>query len=310
MDKLRDRVRDKGLKTGEQAADALRDIIAEEMTPEAEMALDGKPAVILVIGVNGVGKTTSIAKLADYYTRQGKRVMLAAGDTFRAAASEQLEIWASRAGVPIVSAGEGADPAAVIFDTVKSATARGYDMVIADTAGRLHNKSNLMAELSKISGSVKKRRSPEASLETCRCWMPSPGRTPSVRPRSSARRKVADATGIILDCWTAPPRAAALWRSSSVWGLPVRFLYRSAARVSTTADGLALSPRRALWKSLADTLVNGSIKTNPFLTDHLPSLAAARKRRFPFLALDAPSLPGRGESFLSGGALKAEGVSR
>ena len=158
VDKLRDRVRDKGLKTGEQAADALRDIIAEEMTPEAEMALDGKPAVILVIGVNGVGKTTSIAKLADYYTRQGKRVMLAAGDTFRAAASEQLEIWASRAGVPIVSAGEGADPAAVIFDTVKSATARGYDMVIADTAGRLHNKSNLMAELSKISRSVRQGR--------------------------------------------------------------------------------------------------------------------------------------------------------
>ena len=165
VDKLRDRVREKGLKTGEQAADALRDLIAEEMTPEAEMDLGGKPAVILVIGVNGVGKTTSIAKLADYYTRQGKKVMLAAGDTFRAAASEQLEIWADRAGVPIVKAGEGADPAAVIFDTVKSATARGYDMVIADTAGRLHNKSNLMAELSKISRSVKKA-SPEASLET------------------------------------------------------------------------------------------------------------------------------------------------
>ena len=165
VDKLRDRVHEKGLKTGEEAADALRDIIAEEMTPEAEMALDGKPAVILVIGVNGVGKTTSIAKLADYYTRQGKKVMLAAGDTFRAAASEQLEIWAGRAGVPIVKAGEGADPAAVIFDTVKSATARGYDMVIADTAGRLHNKSNLMSELSKISRSVRKA-APEASLET------------------------------------------------------------------------------------------------------------------------------------------------
>ena len=150
VDKLRDRVRDKGLKTGEQAADALRDIIAEEMTPEAEMALDGKPAVILVIGVNGVGKTTSIAKLADYYTRQGRKVMLAAGDTFRAAASEQLEIWADRAGVPLVKAGEGADPAAVIFDTVKSATAKGYDMVIADTAGRLHNKVGLMNELTKI----------------------------------------------------------------------------------------------------------------------------------------------------------------
>ena len=100
VDKLRDRVREKGLKTGEEAADALRDIIAEEMTPEAEMDLSGKPAVILVIGVNGVGKTTSIAKLADYYTREGKKVMLAAGDTFRAAASEQLEIWADRAGVP------------------------------------------------------------------------------------------------------------------------------------------------------------------------------------------------------------------
>ena len=165
VDKLRDRVHEKGLKTGEEAADALRDIIAEEMTPDAEMDLSGKPAVILVIGVNGVGKTTSIAKLADHYTREGKKVMLAAGDTFRAAASEQLEIWADRAGVPIVSAGEGADPAAVIFDTVKSATARGYDMVIADTAGRLHNKANLMAELSKISRSVKKA-SPEASLET------------------------------------------------------------------------------------------------------------------------------------------------
>ena len=150
VDKLRDRVNEKGLKTGEQASDELRDLIADEMRPEAEMDLSGTPAVILVIGVNGVGKTTSIAKLADFYTRQGKKVMLAAGDTFRAAASEQLEIWADRAGVPLVKAGEGADPAAVIFDTVKSATARGYDLVIADTAGRLHNKVGLMNELTKI----------------------------------------------------------------------------------------------------------------------------------------------------------------
>ena len=218
VDKLRDRVRDKGLKTGEQAADALRDIIAEEMTPEAEMALDGKPAVILVIGVNGVGKTTSIAKLADYYTRQGKRVMLAAGDTFRAAASEQLEIWASRAGVPIVSAGEGADPAAVIFDTVKSATARGYDMVIADTAGRLHNKANLMAELSKISRSVKKA-SPEASLENAA------GAGCHHRPERHQSGQ-----GILQGCrcYRHHPdqagrhrqRAAVSWRSSSGWACP------------------------------------------------------------------------------------------
>ena len=218
VDKLRDRVRDKGLKTGEQAADALRDIIAEEMTPEAEMALDGKPAVILVIGVNGVGKTTSIAKLADYYTRQGK---LAAGDTFRAAASEQLEIWASRAGVPIVSAGEGADPAAVIFDTVKSATARGYDMVIADTAGRLHNKSNLMAELSKISRSVKKA-SPEASLETLLVLDAITGQNAISQAKEFC--KAADATGIILTKLDGTAKGGCVVAVKQRLGLPVRFI--------------------------------------------------------------------------------------
>jgi fused signal recognition particle receptor len=217
VDKLRDRVRDKGLKTGEQAADALRDIIAEEMTPEAEMALDGKPAVILVIGVNGVGKTTSIAKLADYYTRQGKRVMLAAGDTFRAAASEQLEIWASRAGVPIVSAGEGADPAAVIFDTV----ARGYDMVIADTAGRLHNKSNLMAELSKISRSVKKA-SPEASLETLLVLDAITGQNAISQAKEFC--KAADATGIILTKLDGTAKGGCVVAVKQRLGLPVRFI--------------------------------------------------------------------------------------
>ena len=214
VDKLRDRVRDKGLKTGEQAADALRDIIAEEMTPEAEMALDGKPAVILVIGVNGVGKT-------DYYTRQGKRVMLAAGDTFRAAASEQLEIWASRAGVPIVSAGEGADPAAVIFDTVKSATARGYDMVIADTAGRLHNKSNLMAELSKISRSVKKA-SPEASLETLLVLDAITGQNAISQAKEFC--KAADATGIILTKLDGTAKGGCVVAVKQRLGLPVRFI--------------------------------------------------------------------------------------
>ena len=221
VDKLRDRVHEKGLKTGEEAADALRDIIAEEMTPEAEMDLSGKPAVILVIGVNGVGKTTSIAKLADYYTREGKKVMLAAGDTFRAAASEQLEIWAKRAGVPIVSAGEGADPAAVIFDTVKSATARGYDMVIADTAGRLHNKANLMAELSKISRSVKKA-SQEASLETLLVLDAITGQNAISQAHEFCR--AASATGVVLTKLDGTPRGGC---AVSVWenlGLPIRFI--------------------------------------------------------------------------------------
>ena len=164
VDELRDEVEINGLHTGQEALDALRDIIRREVSPKTDLDLSGKPAVILVVGVNGVGKTTTIAKLAYLYKDLGKRVMLAAGDTFRAAASEQLETWADRAGVPLVKAGEGADPAAVIFDAVKSATARGYDMVIADTAGRLHNKKGLMDELAKISRSVKKA-SPDASLE-------------------------------------------------------------------------------------------------------------------------------------------------
>ena len=147
VDELRDEVEINGLHTGQEALDALRDIIRREVSPKTDLDLSGKPAVILVVGVNGVGKTTTIAKLAYLYKDLGKRVMLAAGDTFRAAASEQLETWADRAGVPLVKAGEGADPAAVIFDAVKSATARGYDMVIADTAGRLHNKKGLMDEL-------------------------------------------------------------------------------------------------------------------------------------------------------------------
>ena len=185
------------------------------------MDLGGKPAVILVIGVNGVGKTTSIAKLADYYTRQGKKVMLAAGDTFRAAASEQLEIWAGRAGVPIVKAGEGADPAAVIFDTVKSATARGYDMVIADTAGRLHNKSNLMAELSKISRSVKKA-APEASLETLLVLDAITGQNAISQAKEFC--KAANATGIILTKLDGTAKGGCVVAVKQRLGLPVRFI--------------------------------------------------------------------------------------
>ena len=179
------------------------------------------PAVILVIGVNGVGKTTSIAKLADFYTRQGKKVMLAAGDTFRAAASEQLEIWADRAGVPLVKAGEGADPAAVIFDTVKSATARGYDLVIADTAGRLHNKANLMAELSKISRSVKKA-SPEASLETLLVLDAITGQNAISQAREFC--KAANATGIILTKLDGTAKGGCVVAVKQRLGLPVRFI--------------------------------------------------------------------------------------
>ena len=207
--------------TASELRDLLREVLTDNMLDNQPLDVSGRPAVILVIGVNGVGKTTSIAKLADYYTRQGKRVMLAAGDTFRAAASEQLEIWASRAGVPIVSAGEGADPAAVIFDTVKSATARGYDMVIADTAGRLHNKSNLMAELSKISRSVKKA-SPEASLEVLLVLDAITGQNAISQAEEFC--KAADATGIILTKLDGTAKGGCVVAVKQRLGLPVRFI--------------------------------------------------------------------------------------
>ena len=219
VDKLRDRVNEKGLKTGEQASDELRDLIADEMRPEAEMDLSGTPAVILVIGVNGVGKTTSIAKLADFYTRQQKghagcrrylpcRRQRAAGDLGRPA------------GVPLVKAGEGADPAAVIFDTVKSATARGYDLVIADTAGRLHNKANLMAELSKISRSVKRpaRGKPGDLLVL--------DAITGQNAISQAREfcKAANATGIILTKLDGTAKGGCVVAVKQRLGLPVRFI--------------------------------------------------------------------------------------
>ena len=221
VDELHDEVEEKHLKTGQEALDTLRGIICQELTPRYPMELDGKPAVILVIGVNGVGKTTTIATLAALYKKQGRRVMLAAGDTVRAAASEQLEIWADRAGVPIVKAGEGADPAAVIFDTVKSATARGYDMVIADTAGRLHNKSNLMAELSKISRSVKKA-APEASLETLLVLDAITGQNAISQAREFC--KAADATGIILTKLDGTAKGGCVVAVKQRLGLPVRFI--------------------------------------------------------------------------------------
>ena len=221
VDELRDEVEANHLKTGEEALNALRGIICQELTPRYPLELDGHPAVILVIGVNGVGKTTTIAKLAHLYKEQGKRVMLAAGDTFRAAASEQLELWADRAGVPLVQAGQGADPAAVIFDAVQSANAKGYDMVIADTAGRLHNKKGLMDELGKISRSVRKA-SPEASLEVLLVLDAITGQNAISQAEEFC--KAAGATGVVITKLDGTPKGGC---AVSVWenlGLPIRFI--------------------------------------------------------------------------------------
>ena len=222
MDRLRQTAKEQRIKTVDEAKVALRGILADMLNVgDPALKLDTKPSVILVIGVNGVGKTTTIGKLAHQLHDQGKKVLLCAGDTFRAAASEQLEIWADRAGVPLVKAGEGADPAAVIFATVKSATARGYDMVIADTAGRLHNKANLMGELAKISRSVKKA-SPEASLETLLVLDAITGQNAISQAKEFC--KAANATGIILTKLDGTAKGGCVVAVKQRLGLPVRFI--------------------------------------------------------------------------------------
>ena len=221
VDKLRDRVNEKGLKTGEQASDELRDLIADEMRPEAEMDLSGTPAVILVIGVNGVGKTTSIGKIAHRLKGEGKRVLLCAADTFRAAAADQLEIWANRAECEIVRSVEGADPGAVLFDSLQAAKARNVDVVFCDTAGRLHNKANLMGELAKISRSVKKA-APDASLETLLVLDAITGQNAISQAREFC--KAANATGIILTKLDGTAKGGCVVAVKQRLGLPVRFI--------------------------------------------------------------------------------------
>ena len=148
---LKDRVKLENIKDPARISEMLEEIVQEMIRGDEEMHIGTKPSVILVIGVNGVGKTTTIGKLAARYGKEGKRVILAAADTFRAAAIEQLEVWAQRSGAEMISHGEGSDPASVVYDALAAAKARGADLVICDTAGRLHNKKNLMGELSKIS---------------------------------------------------------------------------------------------------------------------------------------------------------------
>ena len=209
------------LKTGEQALQALQGIIRNRLAADNEMDFHGKPAVLLIIGVNGVGKTTSIAKLAHLYKQQGKSVLLAAGDTIRAAAAEQLSVWAQRIDVPIIKHSEGADPAAVIFDAVQSAAAKGIDIVICDTAGRLHNKKNLMDELSKISRVVHKACE-GASVETLLVLDAITGQ--NAISQASEFVDAASATGIILTKLDGTAKGGAVISIKEKLGLPVRYV--------------------------------------------------------------------------------------
>ena len=164
-ERLRKAVREQHLKTPEEAREVLKGILVDMLNVGSpQLAMEKTPAVVLVIGVNGVGKTTTIGKLATRLVGEGKKVLMVAGDTFRAAAADQLEIWAQRSGAGIVRQYEGADPASVVFDGIQAAKARNVDVILVDTAGRLHNKANLMNELNKISRIVE-RELPESSKE-------------------------------------------------------------------------------------------------------------------------------------------------
>lgn len=220
-DELESRVKKQKVKTGDEALELMKEIITELLQRDNEMDFSKKPTVVLVIGVNGVGKTTSIGKLANLYKNQGNRVLLAAGDTFRAAAASQLTEWANRAGVDIVKHGEGADPAAVIFEAVEKAKREGYDIVICDTAGRLHNKKNLMAELSKIRRVVTKA-DPEAGVETLLVLEAVTGQNAISQAKEFIR--AADATGIILTKLDGTAKGGSVISIKKNLGVPVRYI--------------------------------------------------------------------------------------
>lgn len=196
MEELRRQVKERHVKETEDCRELLKESIKEQMqVPEDAYDFENQQSVIMVIGVNGVGKTTSVGKLAAIYKKQGKRVLIAAADTFRAAAGEQLDEWAKRAGVEIISGAQGADPSSVIFDAVSAAKARNVDILLCDTAGRLHNKKNLMEELKKMNRIID-REFPNAHRENLVVLDGTTGQNALVQAREFG--ETADLTGIIL----------------------------------------------------------------------------------------------------------------
>ena len=207
--------------TASELRDLLREVLTDNMLDNQPLDVSGRPAVILVIGVNGVGKTTSIGKLAARYVNEGKKVMLSAADTFRAAAADQLEIWAKRAGADIVRHGEGADPAAVVFDSISAAKARGSDIIIVDTAGPLHNKANLMNELAKIDRVIS-RELPDASRETLLVLDATTGQ--NAVHQAEEFNKAAELTGIILTKLDGTAKGGIVIAISAGLGVPVKLV--------------------------------------------------------------------------------------
>ena len=221
IDRLRAKVAKDNLRNGEQVRKAIKEIVAELLDGGEQMEMITMPSIILVIGVNGVGKTTTIGKMAAMYKAQGKKVILGAADTFRAAAIDQLQIWADRAGVDIVKHKEGADPAAVVFDTINAGKARNADIIIIDTAGRLHNKKNLMDELAKIYRVID-RELPWSDRESLLVLDATTGQNAVNQAREF--KNVAEITGIVLTKLDGTARGGVVLAIKHDLNVPVKFV--------------------------------------------------------------------------------------
>lgn len=220
-DRLRKKIKETGVTDPNEIKGMMKEIIKEMLGEDEGLKLNTKPSVILVIGVNGVGKTTSIGKIADRLKNDGKKVVLGAADTFRAAAIDQLGIWAERAGVSMVKSVEGTDPASVVFDTIASAKSKGADVIICDTAGRLHNKKNLMDELAKIYRVIA-RELPDASVETLLVLDAATGQNAVNQAREF--KNAADITGIVLTKLDGTAKGGIIIAIRNELNIPVKFI--------------------------------------------------------------------------------------
>jgi len=219
---LRQTVISQGLRGSDEIRKALTGILTDSLLKtDTSLILNTKPSVILIIGVNGVGKTTTIGKLAASFSAQGKKVLLCAADTFRAAAAEQLSIWAERTGADIVRRDEGADPASVVFDSISAAKSRGTDIIICDTAGRLHNKSNLMNELEKISRIIN-RELPDSDKETLLILDANTGQNGLTQARSF--KEIAEISGIVLTKLDGTAKGGIVYSIADELEIPVKFI--------------------------------------------------------------------------------------
>ncbi|MCC0637026.1 MULTISPECIES: signal recognition particle-docking protein FtsY [unclassified Clostridioides] len=222
IEKLRDKIKQKGITEPIKVREELKSIVEDILTNEnSTLDIEPAPCIILMVGVNGVGKTTTIGKLANRYKKDGKKVLLAAADTFRAAATEQLEIWANRTNVDIIKHQEGADPGAVVFDAIKAAKARKADLLICDTAGRLHNKANLMNELGKVFKIVD-REFPEAKREVLLVVDATTGQNAVVQAKTF--KEVADITGIVLTKLDGTAKGGVVLAVKSEVDVPVKLI--------------------------------------------------------------------------------------